>query len=115
VRVVSELAYKDAIKEELPVHEYLGEEISAKLIYYPTVTREQFPTRGRLTELVESGQMFRDIGLPPLDPARDRAMVCGSPSMLKDTRALLDARGFVVSPHMGVPGHYVFERAFVEK
>ena len=58
--------------------------------------------------------MFEDIGLPPLDPAHDRAMVCGSPSMLKDTRQLLDSRGFVVSPHLGEPGHYVFERAFVE-
>ena len=115
VRVVSELAYKEAIETELPVHEYLGDHVSSKLIYYPTVTREHFPTRGRLTELVESGQMFRDTGLPPLDPVRDRAMVCGSPSMLKDTRAMLDARGFIVSPHLGEPGHYVFERAFVEK
>jgi len=115
VRVVSELAYKDAILEELPRHEFLGEEIAAKLVYYPTVTREDFPTRGRLTELVESGRMFDDIGLPPLHPSVDRAMVCGSPSMLRDTRALLDERGFVVSPHLGEPGHYVFERAFVEK
>lgn len=115
VRIVSELAYKDAIETELPVHEYLGDDISSKLIYYPTVTREQFPTRGRLTELVESGRMFDDLGLSPLDPARDRAMVCGSPSMLRDTRAMLDQRGFIVSPRLGEPGHYVFERAFVEK
>jgi hypothetical protein len=27
---------------------------------------------------------------------------------------LLDARGLEVSPHIGVPGDYVFERAFVE-
>ena len=59
--------------------------------------------------------MCKDIGLPPRDPVRDRAMVCGSPSMLKDTRAMLDGRGFIVSPHFGEPGHYVFERAFVEK
>ena len=115
VREVSELAYKDAIQTELPDHEFLGDQIRQKLIYYPTVTREHFPTRGRLTELVESGRMFEDIGLPPLDPAHDRAMVCGSPSMLKDTRQLLDSRGFVVSPHLGEPGHYVFERAFVER
>ena len=115
VRSVSELAYKDVIESELPVHEFLGDEIRAKLVYYPTVTREHFPTRGRLTELVESGKVFDDIGLPLLDPAHDRAMVCGSPSMLKDTRTLLDSRGFVVSPRMGEPGHYVFERAFVER
>ena len=115
VREVSELAYKDAIQTELPDHEFLGDEIRRKLIYYPTVTREHFTTRGRLTELVESGRMFEDIGLPPLAPAHDRAMVCGSPSMLKDTRQLLDSRGFVVSPRLGEPGDYVFERAFVER
>ena len=45
----------------------------------------------------------------------DRAMICGSPSMLKDTAAMLDARGFEISPHTGVPGDYVIERAFVER
>ena len=56
-----------------------------------------------------------DIGLPPLDAANDRAMICGSPHMLDDTAALLNGRGFVVSPRIGVPGDYVIERAFVEK
>jgi len=31
-------------------------------------------------------------------------MVCGSPGMLSDTRALLDAHGFVISAHIGEPG-----------
>jgi len=115
VRLVSELAYADYIAEELPKHEFLGEAIAEKLIYYPTVTREPFQNRGRLTDLVESGKLFADIGLPPLDPARDRAMICGGPSMLKETAALLDARGFSISPGSGEPGDYVIERAFVEK
>lgn len=115
VRLVSELAYADYIAEELPTNEFFGDDVREKLIYYPTVTREPFQNRGRLTDLIESGRLFADIGLPPLDPARDRAMICGSPSMLKDTAALLDARGFQVSPHTGVPGDYVIERAFVEK
>ncbi|MDS4039917.1 MAG: ferredoxin--NADP reductase, partial [Candidatus Competibacter sp.] len=86
-----------------------------KLIYYPTVTREPYRNQGRLTDLIESDKLFADLGLPPLDPARDRAMICGSPGLLKDTCALLDARGFVISPHIGEPGHYVIERAFVER
>lgn len=114
VRVVSELAYAEYITQELPNNEFFGDEVRAKLIYYPTVTREPFQNRGRLTDLVESGKLFDDIGLPPLDPARDRAMICGSPSMLKDTAGLLDARGFEISPHTGAPGDYVIERAFVE-
>jgi ferredoxin--NADP+ reductase len=86
-----------------------------KLIYYPTVTREAFCNQGRLTDLIESGKLFADIGLPALDPAHDRVMICGSPAMLKDCCSLLDQRGFEVSPHIGAAGDYVIERAFVEK
>jgi ferredoxin/flavodoxin---NADP+ reductase len=115
VRRVSELAYADFITRELPEHEFLGEAVRAQLIYYPTVTREPFHYQGRLTHLIENGKLFVDLGLPPLDPARDRAMICGSPAMLKDTRTLLDQRGFAISPHIGEAGDYVIERAFVEK
>ena len=115
VRMVSELAYGDYLRNELTQHEFLGEMVSEKLIYYPTVTREAFKHTGRLTTAIETGQLFQDIGLPPLDPAVDRGMICGSPSMLKETAQMLDDRGFRVSPSLGVPGDYVFERAFVEK
>lgn len=115
VRHISELAYADFIARDLPEHEFLGDAIRDKLIYYPTVTRDPFHNRGRLTHLIESGKLFADLGLPPLDPARDRVMICGSPGLLKDTCALLNARGFTVSPHIGEPGDYVIERAFVEK
>lgn len=115
VRLVSELAYGEYLKNELPAHEFLGDMVREKLIYYPTVTREAFKHTGRLTTAIESGQLFEEIGLPPLDPKVDRAMICGSPGMLKETSAMLDARGFRVSPSLGVSGDYVFERAFVEK
>ena len=115
VREVSELAYADYISKELPNDELMGELVRDKLIYYPTVTREPFRNRGRLTDLMENGKLFADIGLPPIDPAVDRAMICGSPSMLTDTCAILDKRGFKISPHQGTPGDYVIERAFVEK
>ena len=115
VRTVSELAYADFITRELPQNEFFGEEVKNKLIYYPTVTREPFRNQGRLTDLIENGKLFTDIGLPPLDPLQDRAMLCGSPDMLRDTCKLLDARGFHVSKRIGEPGDYVIERAFVEK
>lgn len=115
VRYVSELAYADFIEKELPNNEFFGELVREKLIYYPTVTREAFRNQGRLTDLINSGKLFDDIGLPPLNPIDDRAMICGSPQMLADTAALLDARGFKVSPRIGDPGDYVIERAFVEK
>jgi ferredoxin--NADP+ reductase len=115
VRQVSELAYKDVITEELPSNEFFGEDVRRKLIYYPTVTREPYINRGRLTDLIESGKLFEDIGLPPLNPEHDRVMICGGPGMLNDTCDLLNARGFKMSAHIGVPGDYVIERAFVEK
>lgn len=115
VRTVSELAYQDFIERELPRHEYLGDAIKEKLLYYPTVTREAYRNQGRLTDLIESGKLQQDLGLPALDPAQDRAMICGSPAMLKDCCDLLNRRGFHISKHIGQPGDYVIERAFVEK
>jgi len=115
VRKVSDLAYTQFITEELRQHEWLGEQVREKLIYHPTVTREEFRIRGRITDQIADGSLASLVGLPPLDPAQDRFMLCGSPGMLHDTRALLDARGFTVSPHIGEPGDYVIERAFVEK
>ncbi|MDE2503566.1 MAG: ferredoxin--NADP reductase [Burkholderiales bacterium] len=115
VRFANELAYREMIEEELPSNEFFGEDVRAKLIYYPTVTREPFRNSGRLTDLVESGKLQADIGLPRISADHDRAMICGSPSMLKDTCAMLDAHGLKVSPRLGEPGDYVFERAFVER
>jgi ferredoxin--NADP+ reductase len=115
VRHKSELAYADFIERELPENEYFGSVVRQKLIYYPTVTRETFRNEGRITKLVDTGKLFDDIGLPPLNPETDRAMLCGSPSMLADISNMLDTRGFKVSPGVGQPGDYVIERAFVEK
>jgi ferredoxin/flavodoxin---NADP+ reductase len=115
VRGVEDLAYRDYVTRELPHHEYLGETIRQKLHYYPAVSRAEFETRGRLTDLLDAGRIAADLGLPALDPAHDRAMICGGPQMLADFRRILDARGFVAAPRIGTPGQYVFERAFVEK
>lgn len=115
VRQVNDLAYRDFITQELPKHEFLGEDVTKKLTYYPTVTREEFVNQGRLTDLLENGKLLSDIGLPPLSPATDRAMLCGSPGMLVETCTLLDKAGLVVSPRIGIAGDYVIERAFVEK
>jgi len=112
-RHVEELAYRELITEHLPRHEYLGQDVRDKLIYYPTVTREPFRNNGRLTDLLRSDKLPADVGLAPIDPAVDRFMICGSPSMLKEICALLDERGFRESRH-GEAAHYVIERAFVE-
>ncbi|WP_323846018.1 ferredoxin--NADP reductase [Microbulbifer magnicolonia] len=114
VRHVSELAYQDYIENELPNHEYFGEMVREQLLYYPTVTREPYRNNGRLTELMLSGKIFQDLGLPRPNVEEDRFMLCGSPAMLKDLTKILDDWGFRET-RAGVPHEYVIERAFVEK
>lgn len=113
-RQVAELAYDRLITQELPKNEFFGEQVSRQLIYYPTVTREAFRHQGRIPTLLETGKLCHDVGLPPLDAARDRFMLCGSPGMLRDTRTLLDKLG-LSEGNMSHPGHFVIERAFVDK
>lgn len=115
VRFVSELAYADFIENELPNNEFFGDMVREKLIYYPTVTREDFRNKGRITHAIESGDFAGKTGLPDLSPKTDRAMICGSPAMLEDIGNMLKARGFEISPGVGEPGDYVIERAFVDK
>jgi ferredoxin--NADP+ reductase len=114
VRQVAELAYGERITQELPDHEFLGDSVREKLIYYPTVTREPFRNTGRITDLIASLKLFEDIDLPPLDLVADRVMICGSPEMLRDTKDLLERRGFLEGSQ-GEPGHFVIEKAFVER
>lgn len=101
--------------DELMHHEILGAAARAKLLYYPTITREPHANRGRLTTLIAAGQLTHDLDLPELEPLHDRVMLCGSPSMLADMGLLLDSRGFKISASIGEPGDYVVERAFVER
>lgn len=114
VREVTELAYHDLIARDLPDHELLGELVREKLIYWPSVTREPFRNQGRITTLLEAGTIQAALGLPPMDPARDRAMMCGSEALNTDLRALLEARGFSEGSN-NAPGTYVVEKAFVTK
>jgi ferredoxin/flavodoxin---NADP+ reductase len=114
VRWINDLAYSGYIADDLPNDPLIGELVREKLLYYPTVTREPFRNRGRLSLALTTGAITEALGLPPIDPAHDRFMLCGSPAMLADIRAILEAKGFVEGNH-GEPGGYVIEKAFVDK
>jgi ferredoxin--NADP+ reductase len=113
-RQVSELAFGEQVVEKLREDELFGPLLAEKLVYYPTVTREPFRNRGRITDLIASKQLFDDIGLPPLDIATDRIMMCGSPAMLDELKQMFEARGFAEGSN-SQPGHFVIEKAFVER
>jgi ferredoxin/flavodoxin---NADP+ reductase len=114
VRRVADLAYRDALEHDLRQHELVGEQVARQLRYYPTVTRELFRNQGRITELLGSGKLTDDLGLPPLCAEHDRVMLCGGPEMLKDLGALLQSRG-LQEGGSEERGQYVIEKAFVEK
>jgi ferredoxin--NADP+ reductase len=114
VRQVAELAYADYIQDHLPNDELIGDVVRGKLLYYPTVTREPFRNRGRLTDLIGQGTIASELGLPPIGAADDRFMLCGSPEMLTDMTAWLRGNGFTEGSHT-TPAEFVVEKAFVEK
>jgi ferredoxin--NADP+ reductase len=114
VRQKDELAYHDLLVEHLPAHEFLGDMVRGQLLYYPTVTREQYKNMGRVTELIETGKIFEDLKTSGLDPKEDRVMICGSPAMLKDLKHMLETRGFNEG-NTSKPGDFVIERAFAEQ
>ncbi|MBB5276364.1 ferredoxin--NADP+ reductase [Rhizobium rosettiformans] len=111
-RDVAELKYGFDLVEEIKNHEFLAELVGDKLKHYATVTREDFPFKGRITDLIANGKMFTDLGVPPLDPAIDRGMICGSTAMLKDTKELLEKAGLTEGAN-NKPAEFVIERAFV--
>jgi ferredoxin--NADP+ reductase len=112
-RRVRDLAYGNALVEQLREDQFLGDNACARLVDYSAVTREPFIRKGRITTLIETEQLFSDLSIAPLDATHDRVMLCGGASMLKDLRTLLERRGFRMSSGVGEPGDFVVERAFV--
>ena len=114
VRTVAELAYEEEIAVALHDHELLGETIREQLLYYPTVTRETYRNQGRVTDLLFTGKLPADLGLAPLDRAKDRIMLCGSPGLLADYTAFFKDNQWIEGTNT-TQGEYVIEKAFVEK
>ncbi|MGS5087050.1 ferredoxin--NADP reductase [Hydrogenophaga sp. A37] len=113
VREVKELAYRQMLESTLKQDEFLGEMVQQQFLYYPTVTREPFVHQGRIPVILENGQLAKDLGIPELNPAEDRVMICGSPEMLRDLKALCEKRGFAEG-NTTRQGQFVIERAFAD-
>ncbi|NMM43333.1 ferredoxin--NADP reductase [Rhodospirillaceae bacterium KN72] len=112
-RTVAELKYGEDLVAALRDDPLVGELVKDRLIHYTTVTREEFVRQGRITDLIESGKLFDDLGFPRMGPEDDRAMICGSMAMLKDTKALCLRHGLEEGAN-NKPAQFVVERAFVD-
>jgi len=111
-REVAELTYGKELVAAVKDDPLVGE-FAQGLRHYCTTTREDYPFMGRITDLMASGKVFDDLGLPPIAPATDRGMICGSMDMLRDTKAALEGFGLVEGAN-NRPDTFVVEKAFVD-
>ncbi|MGR3660542.1 MAG: ferredoxin--NADP reductase [Paracoccaceae bacterium] len=111
-RDVAELEYGRQLVESLADDPLIGEFVDGKLIYYPTTTREESPKMGRVTDKLRSGELFTDLGVPPITVETDRAMVCGSIGLNTDLKEILEGFGLREGANSD-PAEYVVEKAFV--
>jgi ferredoxin--NADP+ reductase len=112
-RTVAELAYGQELHDSCMNDPLIGEFAKDKLRHYCTVTREPYEFTGRITDLLASGKIFSDLGVPAIDRERDRGMICGSMAMLQDTKAAMEGFGLIEGSN-NKPGTFVVERAFVD-
>jgi ferredoxin--NADP+ reductase len=112
-RNVADLGYGRQLVDSVERDPLVGELVGGKLTFYATTTREVFPNQGRITDLIENGRMFADLGIAPLNPAEDRVMICGSMAMLRDAKKIVESLGFVEGSNAN-PGDFVVEKAFVD-
>ena len=112
-REVAELTYGKELVDGVLNDPLVGEMVEGRLKYYPTLTREAYHHTGRITDLLTSGKIFEDLGLPKISPEDDRGMICGSMDMLRDTKAVLESFGLIEGAN-SKPGTFVVERAFVD-
>lgn len=111
-RDVAELVYGNDLAQGLVDDPLIGELAAGRFTHYATTTRENHPKMGRITTLIESGQLFTDLEVPPFDPAVDRVMICGSMDMIRDVKALVETFGLTEGAN-NKPAEFVVERAFV--
>ena len=116
-REVGELTYGrdliESIRNDELLAELIGEGFADKIRYYPTTTREASPKMGRITDLMRSGEVFADLGVPQINPETDRGMVCGNLAFNLDIKELLEGYGLEEGAN-SKPAQYVVEKAFLD-
>ena len=116
-REVGELTYGrdliEALKDDELLNEVIGDGFWKKIKYYPTTTREESPKMGRITDLMRSGKVYEDLGVAPLSPENDRAMICGNLAFNLELKEMLEDYGLEEGANSN-PAQYVVEKAFLD-
>ena len=112
-REVSELEYGQRLVKNCLQDPLVGEFAKGRLRLFNSVTRDDYPTKGRITDLMATGELFEHLGVPKINPDEDRGMICGSMAMLNDTKSMLESFGLVEGAN-SKPATFVVERAFVD-
>jgi ferredoxin--NADP+ reductase len=102
-----------SIRDDEILEELIGEGFAEKLRYYPTTTREESPKMGRITDLMRSGEVYADLGVAPLCPETDRAMICGNLAFNLELKEMLEEYGLREGAN-SQPAEYVVEKAFLD-
>jgi len=111
-RQKAELSYGLRLVNDLKDDPLVGEMVGDKLLHVASLTREDYPLKGRITTLIESGDLFKNAGTPPLNPEEDRVMICGSKDMIDDTAAIVEKFGLKEGSN-SQPAEFVVEKSFV--
>ncbi|HBZ42582.1 MAG TPA: ferredoxin--NADP(+) reductase, partial [Maritimibacter sp.] len=116
-REVGELTYGrdliEGLKHDELLNEVIGEGFWKKIKYYPTTTREESPKMGRITDLMRSGEAFKDLDVAPLNPDTDRAMICGNLAFNLELKEMFEEYGLEEGAN-SKPAQYVVEKAFLD-
>lgn len=112
-REIADLAYGTELVDAIQNDPLIGELVEGRIKYYPTTTRETSPVMGRITTLIDNGQIYKDLGVAAWAPETDRVMICGSMNMLKDVKIRAEQAGLKEGSN-SEPGQFVVERAFVD-
>jgi len=110
----AELAYSRELAAGLESDPLVGEAAPRQLTCFASVTREDGPQTGRITDLIRSGLFFQSIGQAGFDPEHDRVMICGSLAMLEELKAIFEGLGFAEGSNAR-PGGFVVEKAFSDQ
>jgi len=103
----------EGLKSDELLAEVIGEGFWKKIKYYPTTTREESAKMGRITDLIRSGEVYADLGVQPLCPDNDRAMICGNLAFNLELKDMLEEAGLEEGAN-SKPAQYVVEKAFLD-